>query len=296
MDIETYKLSRTFLFRHHTLRTMRDILRNYKSGVPTHKRTPQWFLEQYFHGFAYPPHRRWSRINSIEDAESCDEGTNDLDQMSGSRPANAETHRPRHLRIVHKNEVWSIFVSHSEWIFSLVQNHKDLKGEVHGYGWESFLAKVPRLRKSAVSDEETNGKWGLRDEQEEGSRACKTRLVVEVPAPTPKPKSRPQSTVAAPKKRKRRTKSPPARVRGFLCTVSQCSYLFLFFSLHLKDTIPSSDPLQKGMMIAALTSILTTFMTLISRKSLHLPTVLHPILPFSVPFLSMTFFTIFPLK
>jgi hypothetical protein len=26
MDIETYKLSRTFLFQHHTLRTMRDIL------------------------------------------------------------------------------------------------------------------------------------------------------------------------------------------------------------------------------------------------------------------------------
>ncbi|KAI9460587.1 hypothetical protein BJY52DRAFT_1262507 [Lactarius psammicola] len=211
MDIETYKLSRTFLFRHHTLRTMRDILSSYKSGVPTHKRTPQWFLEHYFHGFAYPSHRRWSRINTIEDAESSDEGPNDLDQVSNSRPANAQTRRPRHLRIVHKNEVWSIFASHSEWIFSLVQNHKDLKGEVHGYGWESFLAKVPRLRKSAVSDEETNGKWGLKDEQEKGGHACKTSFVVDVPASTPKPKPRPQPLATASKKRKRRTKSPPAR-------------------------------------------------------------------------------------
>lgn len=211
MDVETYRLSRTFLFRHHTLRTMRNILSSYKSGVPTHQRTPQWFLEHYFHGFAYPPHRRWSRINFIEDAESSDEGPNDLKQMSNSRPANAQTHRPRHLRIVHKNEVWSIFASHSEWIFSLVQNHKDLKGEVNGYAWQNFLEKVPLLRKRATSDEETDGKWGLRDEQEEGGRACETSPVVDVPAPIPKPKPKPQPTSTSSKKRKCRTKSPPTR-------------------------------------------------------------------------------------
>ncbi|KAH8997293.1 hypothetical protein EDB92DRAFT_1941926 [Lactarius akahatsu] len=210
MDVETYKLSRTFLFRHHTLRTMRDILKSYTSGVPTHKRTPQWFIEHYLRGFAYPPHRRWNRINSIEDAESSDESPNGMDEVSSSRPANAKTHRPRHLRIVHKNEVWSIFASHSEWIFSLVQNHKDLKGEVHGYGWESFRANVPRLRVTATSDKETNGKWGLRDEQEEGGHVCETCPVVNIPAPAPKPKSKSQPTTTTAKKRKRRTKSPPA--------------------------------------------------------------------------------------
>jgi hypothetical protein len=54
-------------------------------------------------------------------------------------------------------EVWSIFASHAEWIFSLVQNHKDLKSEVNGYSWESFLSKVPQLPKSAMLDEGMNG-------------------------------------------------------------------------------------------------------------------------------------------
>ncbi|KAI9444800.1 hypothetical protein H4582DRAFT_2179797 [Lactarius indigo] len=210
MDVETYKLSRTFLFRHHTLRTMRDILKNYKSSVPTYKRTPQWFLEHYLHGFAYPPHRRWSRINSIENAESSDESPNGMDEVYSSRPADAKTHRPRHLRIVHKNEVWSIFASHSEWILSLVQNHRDLKGEVHGYGWESFRANVPRLRVIAMSDKETNGRWGLRDEHGGGDHVCETRSVADVSAPTPKPKSKSQPITTISKKRKRRTKSPPA--------------------------------------------------------------------------------------
>ena len=209
IDVETYKLSRTFLFRHHTLRVMRDILSNYKSGVPTHKRTPQWFIDQYFRGFAYPPHRCWSRINSIEDAESSDEGPDDLVRISRSRPANAQTHRPRHLRIVHQNEVWSIFASHSEWIYSLVQNHKDLKGDIHGYSWESFLSKIPQLRKKAMSDEGTNGRWGLRDEQD----GFQTKLVADIPASIPKPISQPSAS----KKRKHQTRSPPACVSGFLC-------------------------------------------------------------------------------
>lgn len=233
MDIETYKLSRTFLFRHHTLRTLRDILSKYKSGVSTHKRTPQWFLEQYFRGFAYPPRRRWSRINSAEGAESSDEAPNDLKQKSNSRPAGAPTRRPRHLRIVHKNEVWSIFASHSEWIFSLVQNHKDLKSEVHDSSWKPFHSKVPQFRKEAISVEETNGRWGLRDEQEEGHNVCPTRPAIEVPAPIPKPILKPisnpkpisQSTVN--KKRKCRTKSPPALVRVLLYAVSKCSQLII---------------------------------------------------------------------
>jgi hypothetical protein len=203
MDVQTYQLSRTFFFRYHTLRTLRDILTTYRAGVPIHKRTPQWFLDHYFHGFAYPSHCRWSRINSIEDAESSDEGPMDLDQ----RPASAQTHRPRYLRVVHKNEVWSIFASHSAWLFWLVQEHKDLKGEASGYGWESFLAKVPQLRKRAISDQDTNGRWGLEDEL---GPLCKFSSVVEIS----NPQATPQSTVS--KKRKRISKSPPAPVRGSL--------------------------------------------------------------------------------
>jgi hypothetical protein len=230
IDTETYKLSRTFFFRHHTLRTMRDILSNYKSGVPMHKRTPQWFLEHYFHGFAYPPHLCWRRINSLEDAESSDEGPIDLGQISDSQPTNAQTHWPRHLRIVHKNEVWSILASHSEWIHALVQNHKDLKGEVHGYSWESFLSKVPQLRKQAMLDEVTNGRWGLRDEPEEGGYAGRTRLTTAVEAPVPKPQLKSISQQTAAKKHK--TKNLPAPVRRSLYAVSQCS-TFFFSCLHL---------------------------------------------------------------
>lgn len=227
MDIQTYLFSRVFLFRHHTLRMMRDILGNYKGGVPTHKRAPQWFLENYLHGFAYPPRCRWSRINQLEDAESCDEGSNLFDQATVSRPTDAQTHRPRHLRIVHKNEVWSVLASHSEWLFSLVQKHKDLKGEVNGHAWESFIAKVPSLRKKAVLDQDTNGKWGLQDEQRGGPVA---KPVARTPAPVPLP---PKS---ASKKRKQRSKSPPIQVSRFSCTLSQYSF-FAFQPLPKRQSV-----------------------------------------------------------
>lgn len=204
MDIQTYLFSRVFLFRHHTLRTMRDILSNYKDGVPTHKRNPQWFLENYFHGFAYPSCHRWSRINSLEGAESCDEDSSRFDQTSISRPTNAQTHRPRHLRIVHKNEVWSVFASHSDWVLSMVRKHKDLKGQVNAITWESFHGKVPSLQKKASSHQGTNGRWGLQDEhwQRGGS-------VAGIPAPSPLPKLAPS------KKRKQRSKSPITQVSRF---------------------------------------------------------------------------------
>lgn len=245
MDTQTYKFSRTFLFRHHTLKTLRDILSHYKSGVPTHKRSPQWFLEHYFHGFAYPSHRRWSRINSIEDADSSDEGPN---QMLNSRPANAQTHRPRHLRVVHKNEVWSIFASHAHWIFSLVQDHKDLKSDVHSYGWESFLSKVPQLRKKAMSDQGTNGRWGLRDEQKQ---RCKTSPVVEIPVPrpTPTPKSKLQSKpqLILPTAHKRRSKSPPAHeVRGFFYVSESSTYSLSVFQPPPKRHHSIAAPTTKG--------------------------------------------------
>ncbi|KAF8274089.1 hypothetical protein EI94DRAFT_985381 [Lactarius quietus] len=144
LDVQTYKLSRTFLYRHHTLRTMREILSTYKSGVPTHKRTPQWFLEQYLSSFAYPSHRRWSRINSIEDAESSDEGPINSDWLS-SKPASAQTHRPRHLRIVHKNEVWSIFASHSDGSLGLCKNTKTLRVRYTAMHGSPSLQKFPNL-------------------------------------------------------------------------------------------------------------------------------------------------------
>jgi hypothetical protein len=238
LDIQTYLLSRVFLFRHHTLRTLRDILGNYKGGVLTHKRTPQWFLENYFHGFAYPSHRRWSRINSLEDAESGDEGSNHFDQLSVSRPTDAQTHRPRHLRVVHKNEVWSILASHAEWLFSLVQKHKDLKGEVNGHAWEAFMAKVPSLRVKALSNQGTNRRWGLQDELRQGPVA---RISAPVPLPKPLP---PKST---PRKRKQRSKSPPTQVSRFLCTLSQYS-LFAFQPSPKRQSVAltAAQPFTKG--------------------------------------------------
>ncbi|KAI0003682.1 hypothetical protein BJV74DRAFT_479086 [Russula compacta] len=114
MDVETYKLSRTFLFRYHTLRTMRDILKS--EDVPAHKCTPQWFLEHYFLHCAYPPYSRWQRINSLDDAESSsdEDSTMHREQISVPYP-DAQTHRPRHLRTIHRNEAWSIFASHCEY-------------------------------------------------------------------------------------------------------------------------------------------------------------------------------------
>jgi hypothetical protein len=167
MDIETYKLSRTFLFRHHTLRTMRDILnRAAAAGVPASQCTPQWFIDQYISHHAYPSHSKWQRINFLEEVESSDEGFS-MPAKQTSRPPDAQTHMPRHLRRVHKNEVWSIFASHSEWILSLIENHKDLKGKVHGQSWKIFFLTVPQLRERALFSQDTDGRWGIKDEKDE---------------------------------------------------------------------------------------------------------------------------------
>jgi hypothetical protein len=166
MDIESYKLSRTFLFRHHTLRTMRDILRKAGAGLPASKCTPQWFIDSYFPHHAYLSHYKWLRINSLEDVESSDEGSSTASEpTSVNRPSNAQTHRLRCLRTIHKNEVWSIFASHSRWILSLVEKHKDLKGKVNTQSWRIFHCQIPELRQTAILDQDTTGKWGLMDEQ-----------------------------------------------------------------------------------------------------------------------------------
>jgi hypothetical protein len=167
MDVETYKLSRTFLFRHHTLKAMRDILKTADPGILSQKCTPLWCLEQYLLHCAYPPHSRWQRSNFLRDVESSDEGSSKpLGHPSVCPPPDAQTHRPRYLRTVHRNEVWSVFASHSEWILSIVEKHKDLKGKVNAQHWRVFLLQVPQLRGSSMYNDETNGKWGLRDEQE----------------------------------------------------------------------------------------------------------------------------------
>jgi hypothetical protein len=200
MDVETYKLSRTFLFRHHTLKTMRDILnRAGGDGVPARKCTPQWFLEQYFLHHAYPSHSKWQRINSLEDVESSDEGFDKHLEC----PPDAQTDTPRHLRTVHKNEVWSIFGSHSQWIFSLVEKHKDLKGKVNTESWKNFTTHVPQLRQRALINPDTDGKWGLRDEQ--GDQMDKT-TVFDIPPLSP---SEPMAAESQPKPFKSQKKKKP---------------------------------------------------------------------------------------
>lgn len=163
MDIETYNLSRTFLFRYHTLRKMRDILKD----VPASTCTPSWFINQYLLNSAYPSHYRWQRINSLDNIGSSDEDTSMASGHTSDAhpPSDALTHRPRHLRIVHKNEVWSIFASHSKWIVSLIEKHKDLKDKVNTQSWNHFLSQISQLRQMAELDEDTCGKWGLIDEQ-----------------------------------------------------------------------------------------------------------------------------------
>jgi hypothetical protein len=143
---------------------MRDILkRAAAAGVPASQCTPQWFIDQYMSHHAYPSHSKWQRINFLEGVESSDESSS----MPAEHPSDAQTHMPRHLRRVHKNEVWSIFASHSEWILSLIENHKDLKGKVNGQSWKIFFLTVPQLRERALFDQDTDGRWGIKDEKDE---------------------------------------------------------------------------------------------------------------------------------
>jgi hypothetical protein len=205
MDIETYKLSRTFLFRHHTLRTMRDILNSAAAAsVLASQCTPQWFIDQYISHYAYPSHSKWQRINFLEGVESSDEGSN-MSSKQISHPPNAQTHVPRHLRRVHKNEVWSIFASHSEWILSLVENHKDLKGKVNGQSWKIFFTAVPQLRERALFNQDTDGKWGIKDEK--GEQMDK-QIILSLSLPNKAATSQP----AMPKVKKYKTKKPSTKV------------------------------------------------------------------------------------
>jgi hypothetical protein len=203
MDVETYKLSRTFLFRHHTLKTMRDILNQAAGeGVPAHRCTPQWILDQYFNHHAYPSRSRWQRINFLEGAESSDEGSPHPEQ-----PPDAQTHTPRHLRTVHKNEAWSIFASHSEWILSLVEKHKDLKSKVNTQSWKIFLIQVPQLRERALLNQDTDGRWGFKDEQ---GYQVEGAPIPDSFSPPPKEAVVSQPTILKEKKYKK--KKPPSKV------------------------------------------------------------------------------------
>ena len=211
VDIGTYKLSRTFLFRFHTLRTIRDILKSAGGDVPAQKCTPQWFLENYFLHYAYPSCNKWKRANFLEDVESSDESTTRaLELTSVQPPPDAQTHGPRHLRTVHRNEVWSIFASHSRWILALVENHKDLKGKVNTSSWKIFLVQIPQLRQRALSDGNTAGNWGLLDE--EGSNKLPKIPISDISPPSP---SVPNTTIPqspAPKDQKKKKKSTTTKV------------------------------------------------------------------------------------
>jgi hypothetical protein len=143
---------------------MRDILdRAATAGIHASQCTPQWFIDQYLSHCAYPSYRKWQRINFLEGVESSDENSS-IPAKQTSHPPDAQTHIPRYLRRVHKNEVWSIFVSHSEWILSLIETHKDLKGKVNSHSWRIFFLTVSELRQKALLDQNTGGKWGIKDE------------------------------------------------------------------------------------------------------------------------------------
>lgn len=259
MDIETYKLSRTFLFRHHTLKLIRDILNTAGgNGVPAHKCTPQWFLEQYFLHHAYPSRSKWQRINFLEGAESAGESS---DEGSGvGAPPDAQTRTPRHLRTIHKNEVWSIFGSHSEWILSLIEKHKDLKGKVNTQSWKYFIMHVPQLRQRALFNPDTDGKWGLKDEQ--GDQMDISYIP---PSSPPLPKaivSQPQNH----KGQKCKKKKPATKVSYFLYQSQH--YVYLLPRLFLWQIPPHSflpRPLSLPLRLR-LKINWTTFMTQILHK------------------------------
>lgn len=228
MDVETYKLSRTFLFRHHTLRTMRDILnRAAAAGVPANRCGAQWFIDQYSSHHAYPPQSKWQRMNFLEGVESSDEGSS-MPAEQTSRPTDAQTRMPRHLRTVHKNEIWSIFASHSEWIMSLIENHKDLKSKVNGQSWRKFLMTIPQHRQRALYDHDTDGRWGIKDEKE--SEQMDKRLIFNILSPSLPNKaaaSTSQPTTSKVKKDKMRVSS--IIVRGFLSFIN-VSTVFIYFT------------------------------------------------------------------
>lgn len=190
LDTETYELSRTFLYRYHTLHTLEELHNRDQSRTPRNKRTPDWFASRYLHWQSYaPPTSRWRRTYYLEDAVDSDSGSDIVDidpeeyktkecyrvpdeakdPEDRARRAGRQTRVPRRVRKPHRAEILSVFASHCEWIIMEQmkrQKHKRILDVDIWQKWRNAVVlkgrRVARARRPRV-------KWGVRDEYDGSS-------------------------------------------------------------------------------------------------------------------------------
>ncbi|KAI0031165.1 hypothetical protein K488DRAFT_71641 [Vararia minispora EC-137] len=130
MHITTYNLSRTYLYRYKTLRTLRDLLEE-REPVNVSSRTPKFYIRHYLDR-AHDDKSvfRWRRILGASDASS-DEDSDDSDvseppTAAREYPIGVFTRRPRRPRKVHRSEAAHALGAHVEWL--IAQAHAQTQG------------------------------------------------------------------------------------------------------------------------------------------------------------------------
>ncbi|KAI0735151.1 hypothetical protein C8Q76DRAFT_791724 [Earliella scabrosa] len=182
MHIQTYELSRAYLFRYRLYQVIATLLkRDANSDVTTanrvalEQRTPEWFIMLYVTHLAYHGSQRHYRpVFSSSDSDIGDDINGRL------RPS-----REHALRHVSRAEIRSKIAEHAEW---LVQDHQQRRmGKYFDVDvWEHWLPKVERMRKKAAA---SGRRFGVFDGRQDAMDRDDRRL-----SPSPKRKTRRKPT------------------------------------------------------------------------------------------------------
>jgi hypothetical protein len=180
---------------------------------------------------------------------------------------------------------------------SLVEKHKDLKGKVNTQSWRIFLLQVPQHRQRAAYSHDTDGKWGLKDEQEGDQMARPPSNILPPSLPVSKKEL---SQPAALKNQKSKKKKPYVKVLIKVCFEFFSALQLISFSLLVQQTPFLPRPLLPSCL--RLRTNCKIFMTLILHKGPHHQHLAMPVLGILLPLLftlhplTLLFMLLFPMR
>jgi hypothetical protein len=162
----TWHFSRSYIFRYHTLSILARIA-GLHPDVPLSGRTPKWFVDQYLDPGSdiwLPDYARWHRTLFDDEASDSDAGS-DVERPDTTTvrvPIGETSRRPRHARIVHHSEIFSVLASHADWLVAEQKLHMKHKRILDVDAWEKWAKE--NVKNRSLIDEVAGPRWGVRDE------------------------------------------------------------------------------------------------------------------------------------
>ncbi|EGO22768.1 hypothetical protein SERLADRAFT_471165 [Serpula lacrymans var. lacrymans S7.9] len=177
LDAVTLDLSRNYLLRYKLTHIMEEIIRTDAAKTPLRQRTPEYFVRKYLEHYAYPNNARRRRLIFTESDPNVD--------------SNGNTRIPRHLRSVHKTEIFSLFASQAEWIYAYQCAKPKPRRVIDIKSWGEFIPTVNKARKNAAREgilwgwpiggepqlDEINEETSESDEAESSDIADRVRII-----------------------------------------------------------------------------------------------------------------------